>query len=269
LWSLALSLARRQIAAADQGGVSFWVPGFFGSLAAAPEQPGWSLTNQYYHTSVSAGADVAIARERTLGNIPVNLSLSANLNANLSSRADLDFFALSYAFKTPILGGQASFALLGTYGRVDTSLGAQLSGTLSGTAITAAGPISGSISFSRSDTINDALWGFGDLLPLFSLRWNAGVNNYMVYVTGNVPVGAYDPSRLSIIGIGHGAVDSGFDYTYFNQKTGQEFSGVLGFTSNMTNQSTQYKNGVDMHFDWAGSQVLNQTILDRISGIPL
>src|SRR5215831_14682819 len=63
-------------ARADEGGVSFWLPGFFGSLAAAPQQPGWSLTNIYYHTSVSAGPDVAIARERTLGNLPANLTLS-------------------------------------------------------------------------------------------------------------------------------------------------------------------------------------------------
>src|SRR6476619_7005363 len=48
---------------ADEGGVSFWLPGFFGSLAAAPQQPGWSLTSIYYHTSVSAGAGVARARE--------------------------------------------------------------------------------------------------------------------------------------------------------------------------------------------------------------
>jgi hypothetical protein len=40
---------------ADEGGVSFWLPGFFGSLAAAPQQAGWSLTSTYYHTSVSAG----------------------------------------------------------------------------------------------------------------------------------------------------------------------------------------------------------------------
>ena len=38
---------------ADEGGVSFWVPGFFGSLAATPLQPGWSVANIYYHTTVS------------------------------------------------------------------------------------------------------------------------------------------------------------------------------------------------------------------------
>src|SRR5437016_12888195 len=57
-------------ALADEGGVSFWVPGFFGSLAAAPQQPGWSLTSIYYHTSVTAGADVARAREFEIGRIP-------------------------------------------------------------------------------------------------------------------------------------------------------------------------------------------------------
>jgi hypothetical protein len=44
---------------ADEGGVSFWVPGLFGSLAAVPQVPGWSLATVGYHTSVSAGGDVA------------------------------------------------------------------------------------------------------------------------------------------------------------------------------------------------------------------
>ena len=57
-------------ALADEGGASFWIPGLFGSLAATPQQPGWSLGNIYYHTSVSAGADVARAREFTLNRFP-------------------------------------------------------------------------------------------------------------------------------------------------------------------------------------------------------
>jgi hypothetical protein len=105
---------------------------------------------------VSADAGVTIARERTLGNIPVNLNLSANLTGSVSSRVDLDFLIATYVFKTPVLGGQASFSLLGAYGRVDTSLGAQLSGTLSATA---GGVPLGSTSFSRFDSINDTLWG--------------------------------------------------------------------------------------------------------------
>jgi len=66
---------------------------------------------------------------------------------------------------------------------------------------------------------------------------------------------------LSNIGIGHGAIDAGVGYTYLNPQTGHEFSGVLGFTYNFTNQSTQYQNGVDMHFDWGASQFLTKQFL--------
>jgi len=65
-------------------------------------------------------------------------------------------------------------------------------------------------------------------------------------------------TRLSNVGIGHGAIDAGGGYTYLNPQTGHEFSGVLGFTYNFTNQSTQYQNGVDMHFDWGASQFLTK-----------
>src|SRR5262245_53718653 len=90
------------IAAADEGGVSFWLPGFFGSLAAAPAQPGWSLTSIYYHTSVSAGAEVARAREFQIGRIPI--TATANVSASLDARADLALAMPTYTFATPVFG---------------------------------------------------------------------------------------------------------------------------------------------------------------------
>ena len=240
-------------ALADEGGVSFWVPGFFGSLAATPQQPGWSLANIYYHTSVSAGADVARAREFTLNRVPANVTVNANLNLRANATGDLGFVIPSYVFATPVLGGQASVSLIGAYGVVDTTLAGQLSGSLTG-------PGGGNIPFMRSDSFSDTTWGFGDLIPQFSLRWNAGVNNFMTYITGDIPVGAYQSDRLSNLGIGHGAIDAGGGYTYFNPATGHEFSGVLGFTYNFKNTSTQYQNGVDMHFDWGASQFLTKQV---------
>jgi len=94
------------------------------------------------------------------------------------------------------------------------------------------GPFGNNVPFARSDNISDTTWGFGDLAPMFQLKWNAGVHNYMTYITGDIPVGAYQSTRLSNIGIGHGAIDAGGGYTYFNPQTGHEFSGVLGFTYN-------------------------------------
>ena len=97
-----------------------------------------------------------------------------------------------------------------------------------------------------------------DLYPIASLSWNKGNDNWMTYLTGDIPTGAYNPQRLSNIGIGHGAIDGGGGYTYLNQKTGFELSAVTGFTGNWKNTDTDYRNGVDWHFDWAVSQFLSE-----------
>src|SRR5262245_25626395 len=115
-------------ASADEGGVSFWLPGFFGSLAAAPQQPGWSLTSIYYHTSVSAGADVARAREFEIGRIPI--TATANVSASLQARADLGLLMPTYTFATPVWGGQLTVGAIGLYGRADTSLAGSVTGSL-------------------------------------------------------------------------------------------------------------------------------------------
>src|SRR5262245_36390254 len=39
----------RDAANADEGGISFWLPGTFGSLAAAPTTPGLSWVDIYIH----------------------------------------------------------------------------------------------------------------------------------------------------------------------------------------------------------------------------
>jgi hypothetical protein len=240
-----------QIARADEGGVSFWIPGFFGSLAAVPAQaPGWSVTSIYYHDSVSAGGDVARAREFQIGRVPVNLT--AAFTGNVNANVDIGFLAGTYTFATPVLGGQASVSLLGAYGNNSTTLAGTLSGAL-------ATPL-GTTAFSRFDSIDSSLTAFGDLIPQFALKWNAGVNNFMTYLTGDIPVGAYQSTRLANLGIGHWAIDAGGGYTYFNPQTGHEASAVLGFTYNFVNPSTQYQNGVDMHLDWGMSQFLTKQV---------
>src|SRR3954466_319553 len=82
---------------ADEGGVSFWVPGFFGSLAATPQTPGFSYASIFYHASVDAGADVAFARQVTRGRLTANFD--ASLNISLAARADLYLAVPSYVFE--------------------------------------------------------------------------------------------------------------------------------------------------------------------------
>lgn len=241
-----------QRARADESGVSFWVPGQFGSLAAVPTTPGWSLGAVYYHTSVSASGGVAAAREIQIGRFSPTVNVS--LNANLNSRGDLIFLAPTYTFATPVFGGQFAAGMTGVFGRVDTSI--------SGIITAAAGPFV----TTRSGLISDALTGVGDLYPMLTLKWNNGVNNWMTYATGDIPVGAYDPNRLSNIGLGHGAIDAGGGYTYLNPATGHEFSGVAGFTYNFKNSDTQYTSGIDFHFDWGASQFLSKQFFVGLVG---
>jgi hypothetical protein len=240
------------LARADEGGVSFWIPGFFGSLAAAPQTPGWSLATVYYHTSVSAGPNVAFARQVPVGRLTV--PFTGNIAGNLNADADIGMAIPQYTFATPVLGGQAVVAMVVPVGHNRTSVDATLTG--------AAGPLGFSVSGSRTD---DAT-GFGDLIPQASLRWNSGVHNWMTYITGDIPAGVYNSTSLANLGIGHGAIDVGGGYTYLDPAAGREFSGVLGFTYNMVNPDTQYQNGIDMHFDWAASQFLSKQLFVGLVG---
>ncbi len=228
----ALAIALAQPSRADEGGVSFWIPGFFGSLAAVPGTPGIGLAMIGYNTSVSAGGDRTFFR-------------GGRFVAGLDADVTIDIMTPSYTFATPVFGGRFALAVATIVGRSHSSIDSSLTG-----------PRGNTISGSASSTIT----GVGDVIPLATLKWNQGVHNYMTYLTGDIPVGNYEAGRLANLGIGHGAIDGGIGYTYFDPTTGHEFSGVAGLTYNVTNPETQYKNGIDFHFDWGASQFLTKQL---------
>jgi hypothetical protein len=115
LIALGMSLAVPGLAHADEGGVSFWFPGQFGSLAAVPQAPGWSLGILNVYESVGASGNVAAAREVTIGKL--NPNINVNLNVSLAARPDLVLVAPSYAFATPVLGGQLDLSMGAAVGR--------------------------------------------------------------------------------------------------------------------------------------------------------
>jgi len=211
---------------ADEGGVPFWFSGQFPSLAAVPATPGWSLITMPYFYDGSADKSKTFQR-------------GDELVAGVKSKVPLMLFQPGYAADTKILEGQPYVGLGWGPGYNRTSVDV----TLSQPAL--------------ERTRTDSITGGTDLYPYASLAWASGNNNWMTYVTGDIPVGAYQSNRLANLGIGHGAIDAGGGYTYLNDKTGLEFSGVAGVTYNWENTHTNYKNGVDSHLDWALSQFLN------------
>lgn len=153
----------------------------------------------------------------------------------------------TYAPKIKIFGGQPALAL-------------GFGGAFERASISSLSPI-------NRFNIIDSTAGNSDLYPIANLAWNQGVNNEMIYVAGDIPVGSYQiQERLANIGIGHGAVDTGGGYTYFNKTTGIEGTAVIGFTYNGENRKTHYRNGIDSHLDYDLSKFFTKQLQGGIAG---
>jgi hypothetical protein len=239
VWVMACTMVTMMLAinqvSADEGGVPFWLSGQYASLAAVPATPGWSLPMQGYYYNGSASQSELF----TTGD---------SVSFGITSSFPLLLVQPSYAPETKLFGGQLLLGIGFGYGENSTQ--ADVSVTPYGTE------------FDRNDTTT----GFSDLYPIASLAWNRGVHNWMTYVTGDIPTGDYDPTRLSNIGIGHAAIDAGGGYTYLDEQTGHEFSVVAGLTYNWENPDTDYQNGIDSHIDWGASQFLSENWLVGIAG---
>lgn len=105
LLAVGLIVLAPECAVADEGGVGFWLPGEFGSLAAAPQVPGWAvgIINVYELEQASGG--VAAAREITInkGSVPVNVNQNLNLSAhaeNLLVSARITWLPVTFRQRT-------------------------------------------------------------------------------------------------------------------------------------------------------------------------
>ena len=161
-------------ALADEGGVSFWLPGQYASFAAIAPNAGFSLPMQTYYYSGSAGATKAL-----------------NRGGQVSFGLDSDFAA---QFPTPtwtpdatLLGARPSFSLTFFPGWSRTSANVGL----------------GADTMSRSDEAS----GFGDLYPMAQLFWSKGVQYQkamsIVVWTVFLLTGAGMAARLLYIMISH------------------------------------------------------------------
>jgi hypothetical protein len=225
-------------ASADEGGVSFWLPGQMGSFSAVPTDPGLSMPVVYIHSSVSAGADKAFPR-------------AGRITAGVDGTADLVVAFPTYTLSSPVAGGQASFGVGVGGGHMKVSVNATLTG-----------PNGNTITGTESDSID----GFADLYPSAMLKWHDGVHNTMVYAMAGVPVGSYSVGRLANLGTNHWSIDGGGGYTYLDPKKGHEFTAVAGFTYNGENKDTRYRNGNDFHIDLSASKFLSPNLHVGVSG---
>lgn len=223
-------LAGPGTARADEGGGGFWLPGQFASFAAQPFEPGFLLETTSYVSSGRASAERSFSR-------------GINIAANYAIDQYLVFVNPGYAFHDPVLGGQLYLGVSFTLGRADVSA-----------SVSATGPLA-----AVSTAQNDSMTAPGDFQPSASLSWTVGNHSFMTYGTVNVPVGAYDVTRLAGIGLGYWAIDAGAAYT-FAKALGFEFSATAGITYNFMNSNTLYQSGVDGHLDWGASYSFSEAL---------
>jgi hypothetical protein len=227
-----LACASFSTAAADEAGVSFWLPGQYAGFAAEPGKPGLSFEAAFYHATASTQRNASFDRD-------------ANIQLGMKSPSDFLMLTPTYTFDTSVFGAQPALGMTALVGRNVTSVSATL-----------IGPGGGTLSGSRSDSVV----GFGDLSPTATLKWSEGIHNVMVYATAGIPVGLYNTDRLAALGLGHWSVDGGAGYTYYNEKAGIEFSAVAGLTYNFINPYTQYRSGDDFHLDLSFSPYVSETM---------
>ena len=218
---------------ADEGGASFWLPGQYGSFAAVAPEPGASLAMVSYWYSAKSNANQPL-----------------EFDGNLKLGVDADYFGQfivpAYTLDATILGGRPSFSLAFIPARSKVSADISIGGV--------------------SADASDEVTGMSDLYPTAQLFWNRGVHNYMAYVAGSIPVGSYDPNRLSNLGLGHAAIDIGGAYTFLNPESGWEFSATAGLTYNFENSDTNYQNGIDFHLDLGASKFITEQMYVGLVG---
>ena len=225
-----LTLVTSSSASADEGGTSFWLPGQEASLAAQPPPRGWSLgTTLYYYSGSAPGS--ASAQDSAVAPGTRSQSIQFSLTP-------------TFAPATKVLDGRLALF-------VSIGVGSDTTEVDQGGA---------------GNSIRQTASGLMDMSPGASLSWTRGMDSWMVYLVGGIPIGTYDSQRLSNVGIGHAAIDSGGAYTYLNSTTGRTISAVVGFTYNFENYDTDYKNGIDSHLDWSAMQALSKRWRAGIAG---
>jgi len=147
-------------ARADQGGVPFWFSGQFASLAAVSATPDWSLITSPYYYNGSA-------------NKSKTFQIGETVTAGAKTDAPLLIEQPGYASETKVLDGQPYVGLGWGVGANRTSVDLTLSNP--------------DLAVGRGDSASGGL----DLYPYSSLSWNKDNDNWMTYITGDIPTLAH------------------------------------------------------------------------------
>ncbi len=216
---------------AAEGGLSNYIPGFYGDIALAVAPPdGLSIRNDLYYYGGEADTS---PRANT-----VQFDAEVTLLYN--------YVTLLYNPGIDILGGRLAMGATPAIGNVDVEADLALGEFQTG--------------------VNDKRTGIGDTTLSGNLYWQQDKlhlmwANYLV-----TPTGRFNEDDLANTGLNYWTFETDIAATYFNEVTGQDYSFVAGYTYNTENTATNYKSGDEFHVDFVLNQFLSDTIGIGLNG---
>ena len=216
---------------AAEGGLSNYIPAFYGDLALALEPPdGFSVRNDVFYFSGDIGGSVR----------------GGAVRANLDATFVYNYLTVLYKPEGDILGIPMAFGVTPAFGNVDIEASAR------------AGDL-----FAEVD---DDHTGLADLTISFLMFGSH--ENFQFSLSGYVvtPVGDNDQDDLANTGLNYWTFETDLAATYLNEDTGQDYSLVLGYGYNTENEDTDYQSGDEIHADFVLNQFFTEIFAVGING---
>ena len=216
---------------AAEGGLSNYVPAFYGDFALAVAPPdGLSFKNDVFYFSGDIGGSLR----------------SGLVEANADVTLVYNYISFLYKPENKFLGAPMAFAVTQPIGYVDVDASVRV------------GPLSANLS--------DDHTGLGDTTLSFILYGNRdklhySLSNYLV-----MPIGDYDVDELANTGLNYWTYEVDIAATYLNEETGQDYSVVAGYGYNTENDDTDYQSGDEVHVDYSLNQFLSESFAVGING---
>jgi hypothetical protein len=209
---------------AAEGGLSNYVPAFYGDFALAVAPPdGLSFKNDVFYFSGDIGGSLR----------------SGLVEANADVTLVYDYISFLYKPGFKVFGAPVAFSITPAIGHADIEADIRV-GALSA-------------------EFNDDHAGLGDTTLAAMLYWNHekfhfSWSNYIV-----TPTGDYDVDDLANTGMNYWTFEVDVAATYLNEEKGQDYSVVVGYGYNTENDDTDYQSGDEIHLDVVLNQFLTES----------
>ncbi len=216
---------------AAEGGLSNYIPGFYGDLALAMEPPdGFSFRNDTFYFSGDIGESIR----------------SGLIEADADVTLIYDYLTFLYKPDFKVFGAPVAFAITPSIGHTDIDASLRVG--------------------SLTADFDDDHTGLGDTTLSAMMYWNhenfhISLNNYLV-----TPTGDYDEDDLANTGMNYWTYEVDLAATYFNEEKGQDYSVVIGYGYNTENNDTDYQSGDEIHLDYVLNQFFSEAFAVGVNG---